>query len=69
LDRIATGLFVAQIGIGVWSLCNASAEARKFNAVQRYNKVLKKKVSAGLEFSPEIVANQNRTGLGLKAVF
>ncbi len=69
LDRVATGLFVAQLGIGVWSLCNASAEARKFNAVQRYNKVLKNKTSASLELTPEVYAGQNGMGLGLKTVF
>jgi len=69
LNRIATGFFVAQLGIGVWSLCNASAEARKFNAVQRYNKVLRKKTTASFELSPEIYASQNGMGLGLKTVF
>jgi len=69
LDRISTGLFVAQIGIGIWNIFATNAEARKFNAVQRYNKVLKNKISASLELSTEIVASQNGMSLGMKTVF
>jgi len=68
-DRLATGLFVAQVGIGIWSIFSANAEARKFNAVQRYNKVLGKRKTASFELSPQIYAGQNRMGLGLKTVF
>jgi hypothetical protein len=69
LDRALTGLFVAQVGIGFWSLFNTSAEARKFNAVQRYNKLLRGKKVSEFQVDPLLYADGNGLNVGMKTAF
>ena len=53
-DRIATGLTAAEVFWTVGALLDGSGEARKFNAVQRYNQLLKEKDQAFLELGPRL---------------
>ena len=68
-DRALTGYFVAQVAIGIWGLFNTSAEARKFNAVQRYNKLLVNKKVSEFEVDPLLYANSNGLNIGMKTSF
>ncbi len=59
LDRIATGGLVANALWGVGMLFDANAEGRKYNAVQRYNRLIEGKKESALEFNPQVAILQN----------
>ncbi len=69
LDRIITGLLTAQIGTGLGAVFHNAAEGEKFNAVQRYNQLMKIQSSQNIELSPQIYAEQGQMGLGMKCLF
>jgi len=54
LDRIATGLVVAQIFVGVGTLFDLNAEGRKYNAVQRYNHLVRQEEGAFFKLDPKL---------------
>ncbi|HVZ79257.1 MAG TPA: hypothetical protein VHE12_00495 [bacterium] len=51
-DRVFTGFTVAQLVWGLGSLFDTNSEARKFNAVQRYNQVLRSRKGEAWEWTP-----------------
>lgn len=55
-DRTATGLVTAQFFWAAGALFDTNAEARKFNAVERYNHVLQGKKEEAWEWAPPQVA-------------
>lgn len=58
-DRLATGALVADAFWGVGMLFDANAEARKYNAAQRYNRLIEGKKESALEFNPQVAILQN----------
>lgn len=69
IDRISTGLVTAQFLAGVGFIFNANAEGLKFNAVQRYNRLLRRPEASGMRLSPEVFADGSHWGLGLGCAF
>lgn len=69
IDRISTGLVTAQFLAGVGFIFNNNAEGLKFNAVQRYNRLLRRREASGLNLSPEVIADGSHWGLGLGCAF
>jgi hypothetical protein len=69
-DRLATFVVTAQIGLGAWTIVHNVAEARKFNAVQRYNHVLLTKAeTSSLELQPSLYVSMSSLVLGEKLTF
>ncbi|HJT24410.1 MAG TPA: hypothetical protein VJ873_07520 [bacterium] len=69
IDRIATGVVAAEIPWGIGALLDNSAEARKYNAVQRYNYLIQQKEDAFLNLKPQLVLAQDGPRLGLRYDF
>jgi hypothetical protein len=64
-DRITTGFLTAQIGLGVFFVVHNMAEARKYNAVQRYNHLLREaSKESSIELNPKLYASSNGLVLG-----
>ncbi len=64
-DRIITGFLTAQIGLGVFFVVHNMAEARKYNAVQRYNRLLKGlSKESSIELNPRLYASASGLVLG-----
>ncbi len=69
-DRVLTFVVTAEIGLGAWTIVHNAAEARKFNAVQRYNHVLlNKDETSSLELQPSLYVSMNGLVLGEKLSF
>ncbi len=68
-DRIATGFVAAQFFWGVGALFDGDAAGRKFNAVQRYNHLLKEKEDAFLGFTPQVCLVGQGLGLDINRPF
>ena len=54
LDRIVTGLIGVQVFTGLGSLFDANAEGHKYNAVQRYNQLIREPKSVYLDLTPQL---------------
>jgi hypothetical protein len=68
-DRIATGVVTAEIFWGIGALFDNNAEGRKYNAIQRYNQLLRKEKESFLDLKPEITMAQGGPKLGLGCDF
>lgn len=69
-DRITTGFLTAQIGLGVFFVVHNMAEARKYNAVQRYNHLLRDAAKeSSIEINPKLYASSNGLVLGGQLAF
>jgi hypothetical protein len=69
-DRVLTFVVTAEIGLGAWTIVHNVAEARKFNAVQRYNHVvLTKNETSSLELDPALYVSMSGLVLGEKLSF
>ena len=53
-DRAATGVAVGEALWGLGALLESAADARKYNAVQRYNQLLRKNDQAFLGLKPQL---------------
>jgi len=69
LDRAATGAAFAQALVLPGTLFRFDAEGRKFNAVQRYNALVRKEKLSGMELHPTLALGGNVWGLGCVARF
>lgn len=69
IDRISTGVVASEVLVGLGALLDNSSEGRKYNAVQRYNKVLRKEDQAFLDLKPQLYFAQQGPGLGLSCDF
>ncbi|HEY5037996.1 MAG TPA: hypothetical protein VIJ93_02880 [bacterium] len=69
IDRIGTGLIATQIFTGIGAIFDANADGRRYNAVQRYNKLIQVREDAFLGLSPQFSFSNNRFNLGLVRVF
>jgi hypothetical protein len=68
-DRIATGFVAAEFFWSGGSIFEGDAEARKFNAVQRYNHLMREKDDAFLGFMPRVCLIGQGLGLDLDRPF
>jgi len=69
LDRAATGAAFAQFLVLPGTLFRFDAEGRKFNAVQRYNSLVRKEKLSSLDLGPRLMAGRGRWSLGLEGRF
>lgn len=69
IDRIATGFVAAQFFWAAGALFDTNAESRKYNAVQRYNHLLKNEEDAFLGVSTSTPLNGQGLCLGLERAF
>jgi len=69
LDRAATGGFWAQFLMVPGALFRFDAEGRKFNAVQRYNALVRKEKVSGMDLRPNLVFGKDVRGLALEGRF
>jgi len=64
-NLIVTRIVTAQIGFGIYFIVLNVAEGRKYNAVQRYNRILQKHLEQGsLELNPKLYVCSNGLVLG-----
>ncbi|HXL72720.1 MAG TPA: hypothetical protein VN963_03760, partial [bacterium] len=64
-DRVTEAVVTAQIGFGAFAIIHNIAEGRKFNAVQRYNHLIRKQGGeSSLELNPKLYACSNGLVLG-----
>jgi hypothetical protein len=69
-DRLITGLETVQIGFGAFAILHNIAEGRKFNAVQRYNHLLRKQSQeSSLQLNPELYTCSSGLVLGGQLTF
>ena len=68
-DRIATGFVAAEFFWSAGAIFDGDAAARQFNAVQRYNHVLRGKDGAFLGFTPRVCWVGQGLGLDLDRPF
>jgi hypothetical protein len=70
-DRVVTFLATAQISLGVWDLVHNAAEARKYNAVQRYNHLIERRQedADAWQLEPSLYACKDGLVLGEKLSF
>jgi hypothetical protein len=68
-DRIATGFVAAQVFWTGGAIFEGDAEARKFNAIQRYNDLLKQEDESFLGFTPRVCLVGQGLGLDLDRPF
>jgi hypothetical protein len=68
-DRLATGFVATQIFWAVGAIFDSDGEARKYNAVQRYNHQLDKQDGAFLGFTPQVCLVGQGVGLDLDRPF
>jgi len=69
-DRITMGLVTVQIGLGFYFIVHNIAEGRKYNAVQRYNHLLRSQPEeSSIELNPELYASSNGLVLGEQLSF
>ncbi len=64
-DRILTGAFVAQFFVGAGALFDNNAAGHKFNAVQRYNGLIRREPDDRLDFTPQVSWTNNGPTLAL----
>ena len=69
IDRISTGTVAIQIFLAPGIIIGAIGASDKFNAVQRYNSLVRGEEKKALSFSPRLVMGHNRLGLGLEMGF
>ena len=69
IDRIVSGSVAVQICLIPGSILGAISASNKFNAVQRYNHLVKRGKEAGLGLQPQLFANRDHLGLGLNCRF
>lgn len=69
IDRIATGLVVLQFFMAVGALFDTNAEGHKYNAVQRYNQVVRKEEAVSLGSSPRFSFGADGMDFALTQVF
>jgi len=64
-DRVTEAVVTAQIGFGAFAIIHNIAEGRKFNAVQRYNHLIRKqREESSLELNPKLYTCSNGLVLG-----
>jgi hypothetical protein len=64
-NRAVEFLATAQISLGLFAIIHNVAEGKKFNAVQRYNRVLRKHVEeSSVRFEPKLYSCSNGPVLG-----
>jgi hypothetical protein len=69
-DRVTEAVVTAQIGFGAFAIVHNIAEGRKFNAVQRYNHLIKKIPEESLfEINPKLYTCSNGMVLGGQLTF
>jgi len=66
IDRIYTGIFAAQFFWAPGLVFRTISAAKKFNAVEKYNDLVKDRNKAGMELRPCVFASKGATGLGLE---
>jgi len=69
IDRIASGAVAAEIVIGIGLIFDQSADGEKYNAVQRYNHLVRGEAGCAWTFSPRLYAENKGLGLGVKTEF
>lgn len=69
IDRAATGGFYAQFLVLPGALFQINASAQKFDAVQRYNLIVRGEEPRVLKVTPQLYANRDLLGLGLDCRF
>jgi hypothetical protein len=68
-DRIATGVVAGQVFWAVGAIFDTNAEGRKYNAVQRYNQLLRDRNQSFLGFSPQVCLGGQGFSLDLNHPF
>ncbi len=69
-DRVTEAIVTAQIGFGAFAIIHNIAEGRKFNAIQRYNHLMRKqREESSLELNPKIYTCSNGLILGGQLIF
>ncbi len=63
-DRVSTAVVVGEFFWGAGALLDNGAEGRKYNAVQRYNQLLRKQDQAFLDLKPQLALAPNGLRLG-----
>lgn len=64
-DRVAEAVVTAQIGFGAFAIIHNIAEGRKYNAVQRYNHLIRKQAEeSSLELNPKLYSCSGGMVLG-----
>jgi hypothetical protein len=64
-DRVTEAIVTAQIGFGAFAIIHNIAEGRKFNAIQRYNHLIRKqREESSIELSPKLYTCSNGLVLG-----
>ncbi len=69
IDRIGTGVFVAQLFVAVGALFDTNGEGRKYNAVQRYNHLALEKKETFLGLTPQVDLGQKSPEFVLSKTF
>jgi hypothetical protein len=69
IDRISTGLTIAQFLWGPGMLFGSLAQSQKFNAVQRYNKLVEGEKETSWNVSPRLYVGAARVGLEVGCSF
>ncbi|GEM_PF-1813348 len=68
-DRISTAVVAGEFFWGAGALLDNGAEGRKYNAVQRYNQLLRNSPQAVLELKPRLALAPQGPELGLDLAF
>ena len=64
-DRVTEAIVTAQIGFGAFAIIHNIAEGRKFNAIQRYNHLIRKQYEESMvELKPKLYTCSNGLILG-----
>ena len=69
MDRTLSGLAASQVFIGLGLLFESNAEGLKFNAVQRYNRLIGGREEAAADWGAGVFASRGHWDLGLGANF
>jgi hypothetical protein len=70
LDRVTTAFLTFDLALGAFTIVHNIAEGQKFNAVQRYNRVIHDQTrESSLELNPKIYACSNGLVLGGELAF
>jgi hypothetical protein len=69
IDRIGTGLLVSQFFVATGAIFEINAEGRKYNAVQRYNQLVRAPRQSFLGLHPQLYVENNGVHLGFALPF
>ena len=68
-DRISSGFVAAQVFLALGAIFETNAESLKYNAVQRYNHLVRGEEVESLKITPQLFADRGHLGLGLNCRF